>query len=258
MRAHRRRNALLLTAVACCALLLHTISDAHGGEGQSERRRTVWEGIYTAEQATRGQAVYTASCRACHLADLIGSATQAAPPLAGELFIQDWLEDTVGNLFSQVRLMPFDQPGSLSDQALLDTLAYILQYNEFPAGETELTADGLDDIWIEGPDGPGPVPSSALVRVVGCLTRENRSWMLTHATEPVRTRDPGSSAPDERSTLVTIEPGPHTFELLNVYPSPDDHEGHRMEIKGLLIRLTEPERINVSSVAVVAPICPAE
>ena len=82
--------------------------------------------------------------------------------------------------------------------------------------------------------------------------------MLTRVTEPVRTRDSASSTPEELSTLVALEPGPHTFELLNPYPSPDDHEGHRVEVKGLLIRLTQPERINVSSVATVAPTCLAE
>ena len=48
------------------------------------------------------------------------------------------------------REMPTDQPGSLTEQAYADVLAFILASNEFPAGAAELIADqsALDRITI--------------------------------------------------------------------------------------------------------------
>ena len=89
--------------------------------------------------------------------------------------MEAWREDSVGNLYTRVRnLMPFDEPATLSDAAYLDSVAYLLQVNGFPAGPRELTAAGAADIRIEDEDGPGEVPSFALVRVVGCLARGRR------------------------------------------------------------------------------------
>ena len=237
-------------------LLVATLafSAAVYANAQEVSDKTVWDGIYSADQAARGKIVYEASCAVCHSADLTGS--DQGRPLAGDPFKQDWMEDTVGNLYSRMsRLMPFEEPGSLNDQAYLDVLAYILEFNLYPVGSEELTTDGLDEIRIEGPDGPGPVPSFALVQVLGCLTRmSGNNWSLTSGTEPVRTREPSSSSSDELASLQSVT-GPHTFALLNVYPSPDDSEGHQVEVKGLLIRLPERTRINVSSVSVIGPSC---
>ena len=226
-----------------------------GVRAQEAEGQTVWDGVYTVDQAARGMVVYEADCSRCHLADLSGS--NEGRPLAGERFRQDWYEDTLGVLHSRMRrLMPFDEPDSLGEQAYLDVLAYILQVNEFPAGDAELVPETLDPIRIEGPDGPGPVPNFAMVRVVGCLMRDSGgAWSLTQATEPVRTHDPAASSAEQLAALESTAPGSHTFELINVYPSPDDHEAHQMEVKGLLIRLPDTNRINVSSATMVSTAC---
>ena len=53
-----------------------------------------------------------------------------------------WEGRSLGELFEKMRAeMPTDQPGSLTAQAYIDVLAFILSSNEFPAGETELAAD---------------------------------------------------------------------------------------------------------------------
>ena len=46
--------------------------------------RTVWDGVYTEEQATRGRADYLKACASCHAADLRGGST--APSLVEESF----------------------------------------------------------------------------------------------------------------------------------------------------------------------------
>ena len=220
-----------------------------------ENRTTVWDGVYTAEQAARGEAVYRSHCLGCHQADFSG--TEEASPLVGDPFMQAWREDTVGNLYTRVRnLMPFDEPATLSDAAYLDSVAYLLQVNGFPAGSRELTAVRAADVRIEAEDGPGEVPSFALVQVVGCLERNgDGAWVLTRAAPAVRTADPAESPPEALAALADRPLGTRTFELLAVYPDPAPHVGHRMEAKGFLIRSPDGDRINVSTLGLVSAAC---
>ena len=210
----------LTLAVAGLSLAVAAVSSA-----AQENRVTVWDGVYTAEQSARGEAVYKSHCLSCHQADFSG--TEEASPLVGEPFMQAWREDTVGNLYTRVRnLMPFDEPATLGDAAYLDSVAYLLQANGFPAGSRELTAAGAADVRIEAEDGPGEVPSFALVQVVGCLTRGgDGAWVLTQATPAVRTADPSESSPEALAALVGRPLGTRTFELMAVYPDPAPHAG---------------------------------
>ena len=216
---------------------------------------TVWDGVYTTEQASRGRLVYRDHCSSCHLPDLSGAGE--ARSLADDAFMDDWREDTLGTLFGRIRtLMPFDDPGTLDDQAYLDSLAYILAENDFPAGGRALTLEDIADIRIQAEDGPGEVPSFAMVRAVGCLERgEEDSWRLSYATAAVRTQDPSVSNSAELSGLATTPLSVETFTLANVYPNPAPHAGHKIEVKGFLIRNPNGDRINVSSVGMVARAC---
>ena len=225
------------------------------GAGAQESGTTVWDGVYTAEQAERGEAVYKSHCLSCHQADFSG--TEEASPLSGDAFMQAWREDTVGNLYTRVRnLMPFDEPASLSDDAYVDSVAYLLQVNGFPAGPRELTATGASDVRIEAEDGPGEVPSFALVSVVGCLERgAGGDWVLTRAAPAVRTTDPSASSPEALAVLAGRPLGTRTFELMAVYPDPAAHAGHVMEAKGFLIRSPDGDRVNVSTLGMVADAC---
>ena len=96
-------------------------------------------GVYTADQAKRGKAVYTESCEKCHLEDLTGG---TSPPLAGNEFLSAWKGRTLGALFEQIRMtMPFDSPGKLSAEQYADVLAYIFSANKYPTGTIELAHD---------------------------------------------------------------------------------------------------------------------
>ena len=247
----RISGSTVVASAVVAAWLLPGSSAAHAGQ---EERTTVWDGVYTAEQAARGKLVYDGNCGACHLPDMSGS--DEARPLAGERFMQDWREDTLHTLFVRIRnLMPFDEPATLTEEAYLDSVAYILEFNGFPAGDRELTPVGLEDIRIEGRDGPAEVPSFALVEVAGCLTEDSGGWLLTNSTRAVRTRDPSASTEDDLAALGSRPMGTRTFELMNVYPNPADHAGHRMAVKGFLIRDPNGDRINVSSLGMVAETC---
>jgi mono/diheme cytochrome c family protein len=108
-----------------------------GAVALAQTARSVWDGVYTEDQARRGAAVYAKECASCHGADLNGG--ESAPPLVGGTFLSNWNTLTVGDLFERIRQsMPQDNPGRLSRQQDADVLAFMLQANEFPAGKTEL------------------------------------------------------------------------------------------------------------------------
>ena len=102
--------------------------------------RSVANGVYTADQAKRGQAVYTTACAKCHLDDLTGG--RDAPPLAGADFVNGWRTKSVGDLFDEMKAtMPFDNPGSLTPEQYADILAYMFSASKFPTGDKELEHD---------------------------------------------------------------------------------------------------------------------
>jgi len=103
--------------------------------------RSVWDGIYTAEQATHGAAAYKEDCASCHGATLEGHGQN--PALAGPDFLSNWNGKSLGDLFDKIQdSMPADRPGQLSRARNAEILAYLLQRNKFPAGSTPLAASG--------------------------------------------------------------------------------------------------------------------
>ena len=214
---------------------------------------TVWDGVYTSEQADRGNAAYNTNCAMCHKPDLRGGEGRA---LVGARFFDSWGEDTLDSLFSVIRQrMPENRPGSLDEATYLDILAYILRSNEYPAGTTALTAESAKSIQVVARSGPAPVPNFALVRVVGCLEeRSPGNWQLVRSGEPARTRDPQPSKGTEHDRSMAAALGELTFELMDAYDEPNGHGGKRVEVKGLLMRGT-PNKVNFSSLQVLAPSC---
>ena len=100
--------------------------------------RTVWDGVYTAEQADRGRPLYSKTCASCHGDMLTGG--EMAPPLAGGAFLSNWNGLTVGDLFERIRkTMPESKPNTLPRTTIADVMAYMLKVNEFPAGKEELS-----------------------------------------------------------------------------------------------------------------------
>jgi mono/diheme cytochrome c family protein len=105
----------------------------------AQQARTVTEGVYTGEQATRGQAVYNDRCASCHGATLGGA---QAPPLAGDELNRVWWGGPLSDLVNKIQnTMPANDPGKLSRQQSADIVAYMLQAGRFPAGQAELGAD---------------------------------------------------------------------------------------------------------------------
>jgi mono/diheme cytochrome c family protein len=102
--------------------------------------KTVWDGVYTAAQAARGQERFDMTCVRCHNKALIGS--ERGPALKGTTFWSHWENDSLNSLFTKIRdTMPADGAGVLTDEVKIDILAYLLQASGYPAGSEELKLD---------------------------------------------------------------------------------------------------------------------
>ena len=98
---------------------------------------TIWDGVFTAEQASRGEKIYAERCGRCHGDGLQG--VESAPALTGTTFYANWDGETLDALFERMRSsMPQDAPGSLSRAQNADILAYMLKTGGYPAGQTAL------------------------------------------------------------------------------------------------------------------------
>ncbi|MCY4077808.1 MAG: cytochrome c [Acidobacteria bacterium] len=140
MKARRLGRWNGTVAVAALALLVAGAA----WSGTAAQERTVWDGVYTEEQATRGMATYEQECSQCHLEDLLGDGI--APALIGAPFHFRWSDLSVGDMLVAIRTtMPQGAPASLSPRAYADIVAYMLKVNDFPAGDTELPT-GVDDL----------------------------------------------------------------------------------------------------------------
>lgn len=221
--------------------------------------KTVLDGAYTAAQAARGEAAYQANCAGCHGETLDG---RAMGPLRGDKFMDRWREDSLAPLFDHIKTrMPANAAGSLSANTYLGILAFILQANALPPGTQELTAETVGNFQLVGKDGPKPLPSNALVAVIGCFTRaEGDAWMLTRASEPVRTRNTDEITTEERTRGGTQPGGTKEFQLVNLDDfragfKPDAYKDQKVEAKGVLFRRTDRDRIHVLSLESVGAGC---
>jgi mono/diheme cytochrome c family protein len=138
-----------LTWASVSGLATGPATPAERAAGVQETTSTVLEGVFSAAQARRGRRVYTQNCESCHGAELKGG--EMAPSVAGSDFIVFWTEIPVGSLFERIKVsMPEDGPGRLTDEEYIDVVAYLLDANDYPAGEEDMPADkaALDKIMI--------------------------------------------------------------------------------------------------------------
>ena len=132
MQSHGQRHRVArLMAVA--VLMLPSAAAAQGGTV------TIWDGVYTAEQAGRGSVTFDGTCARCHNPELTGS--DRGPALKGDAFVSNWENDSLERVFNKIRdEMPPLGPNTLSDDIKIDILAYILHRNDLPTGTADLTS----------------------------------------------------------------------------------------------------------------------
>src|SRR5689334_16319065 len=94
-------------------------------------KRSTQAGVYTAEQAARGQDTYATLCTGCHTA-----ATHTG------VAFEHWDGHSLSELFAYISTrMPKNEPGSLAPEQYADVLAYMLKLNQMPTGTNELPTD---------------------------------------------------------------------------------------------------------------------
>jgi len=219
---------------------------------------TVWDGVYTEAQATRGKASYANRCAGCHGEDFV---TVDRAPLAGQKFMDNWREDTIDPFFEFVKNnMPRNAAATVTEAEKLDVYAYILKSNGFPAGNAELTAPALSGIQLVGKDGPKPLPTEALAVTVGCLTGDSDDWTLTRAVEPTRAREADATTPEELKRSDAKAAGTKTIKLSNVDDfkpgfKPATFKGHKVQAKGLRHVERAGQRLTVGSLESLSNSC---
>jgi len=223
-----------------------------------ESAKTVADGVYTDTQAARGAVVYDGACSGCHRADLGGG---TGPSLKEQRFAREFAGKDLKTLFTKIATtMPRNAPGSLADNVTLDIVAHLLKENGFPAGSQELTADALDGIRVVPgrPKPPPPIGDFSYVEVVGCLTAgPQHTWLLTRASATSVAIAAASASSTSAGPAATAKPlGTLTFHLLDAMAyAPDDHRGHKMYVRGLLIKLADEQRMTISAFEMVSPTC---
>ena len=107
---------------------------------------SIWDGVFSEAQATRGEAIYEGACGLCHGRRLNGAPDdpdmRSTPPLARARFLRVWGGRSLATLFEYSRAtMPEDNPNSLTEQEYVDVIAYMLGVGGMPAGGEELQPD---------------------------------------------------------------------------------------------------------------------
>lgn len=108
---------------------------------QDGSTRSTLDGVYTEEQAQRGEGLNQNICAECHED---GDFTY--------LLMESWVGATVNALYEVISTeMPEDDPGSLAPEQYADVLAYIFRMNGMPPGSTALdpTPSTLRNIIIQ-------------------------------------------------------------------------------------------------------------
>ncbi len=221
---------------------------------QAPPTKSVWDGVYTEEQAKRGGDAYRAVCSSCHRADLSGY----NGVLRGTTFMDRWREDNLESLFNNIRTtMPRNNPGTLRPDTYLDIVTYILQQNDFPAGATDLQPDTLKSIQVVAKDGAGTLPPGALAQVYGCIASgPDNTWLVIQATAAARTRNPDKSSDEDLKAAAARPAGTQTYRLVDsAFYHPEKHKDEKVEAKGFLMK-DPADGLSLTSLTTIAASCP--
>jgi S-disulfanyl-L-cysteine oxidoreductase SoxD len=186
-----------------CAMVLAGLTFAGSfGSVVAQGNRTVADGVYSAAQAVRGQAIFDMQCASCHGATLSGG---AGPPLAGAAFLAQWGRSSVADLVDKIhRTMPANNPGTLSREQATDLVALVLNANGFGAGAVDLKADdSVKQIRFAGPAAPANRPEANLAQLMRGILFPSSNLIFN-----VQNNDPGEKT-------VGWQPGTSDFSWVN-------------------------------------------
>lgn len=119
---------------AACIVVAASGVGAQGSLQDGAAVRSTRMGVYSREQWMRGRDVYAGMCASCH----------PAVTHVGPVFTASWAGKRLSDLFGFIRQrMPKNDPGSLSEEAYVDVITYLLRLNGMPVGMDELPVDSV-------------------------------------------------------------------------------------------------------------------
>jgi cytochrome c5 len=134
----RQTSIVIITVIFGPALALAQDSTAKSAPSSA---LTTLTGVYSDQQANRGESIYKTTCLACH----------DDSDHTGPTFKQNWDTRTAFDLFETIRTtMPNDDPGKLPREDYAAIVAYLFKQNKMPSGKKALPSDstGLKQIVI--------------------------------------------------------------------------------------------------------------
>lgn len=118
-----------------------------------------------------------------------------------------------------------------------------------------LVASAVVGVGAQGRRGEPNPNLQPIVEVVGCLSQTGAEWNLGNATEPA-TSTTSYTTPETVKAAAEKALGNQQYRLLGTSPfGPERHKGHKMAVKGLLIKSGSDSRINVTSFQMLAETC---
>jgi hypothetical protein len=104
--------------------------------------------------------------------------------------------------------------------------------------------------------GSAPNPDQLpIVEVVGCLSQTGADWNLANATDPA-VATTSYTTPEAVKAAAEKPLGNQQYRLLgtSLY-SPERHKGHKIAVRGILIKSGSDSRVNVTSFQMLAETC---
>lgn len=179
------------------ALAAMIVAGAYSMTAQARQARTLSDGVFTADQAQRGEALYKKECVTCHGQKLEGA---VGPMLSGEGFLTAWGGRSLADLVDKIQFtMPLQAPNSLNRQQSIDIAAYMLQAGSFRAGQTALNEAALKQVMFPAAK---PAAAASAAGSVALAPTANLAQLMRAITFPnanilfnVQVKDPGGAKP---------------------------------------------------------------
>ena len=127
------RAAILLTGTLAVASVSGVVAARTQGASAND-------GVYTTEQAAKGKELYGQACESCH----------QPSKFSGTEFARAFGSKPLSEIDAAMAEMPMDNPGSLKREDIATLIAFFLEMNKYPAGDTPLNgeADALKAIMV--------------------------------------------------------------------------------------------------------------
>jgi len=128
MRSSFRLTLSFIVVAWCCSWL----AASHTAAQSPQPLKSTMSGVYTEQQAAKGEETYMNVCVGCH----------SAKNYAGKGFVTEWEQRPVAELFDFLTTkMPKGEAGSLTPREYTELVAYMLSINNVPSGKVALPED---------------------------------------------------------------------------------------------------------------------